>query len=248
MPFVPFRGTFNRSQFLRVVDFARKQLPSITARIEQLQAEQFRVGLIAFVGQDAKGVPVAFQASPSDSYIAKLLVAYEVLGGNPAYEIRMRAKTQPIFILAGSEANSPTFMSNGEVIGGGALSDGKSAELMRVAISWLDDTIAQRRDKLERKIRRAVDYSDQLGNEITRLRLIGDAASSNGSLEFVVEQIEQLFNDRNYRTIYNDNNADPLGFKTYAKFSSYDAGGTRVAEDPQRANDGYQGPGEGGTA
>lgn len=246
MPFVPYRGTFNRSQFERFISFARKQLPVISARIEQLDAERARVGAIAFLAQDDKGVPTAWQASPSDSYLAKLLGAYEALGGQPQIHIRLRNRTQPIYIVQSTESDAPAFMSNGEVIGNIGLSDGKSAELVRQAMTWLDDTIAYRFDKLERKIRRALDYSDQLQIEKTRLQTIRGAATAQGSLEFVAEQINQLFGDRNYRTIYDDNDSDPLGYRTYSQFASYDGGGSRVVTDPQRANEGYQGPGQGG--
>ena len=221
------------------------QLPAITARVKHLEVEQARIGTISFTGNDGKGVSTNFTVAPDDSYMAKLVVAYEVMGGNPFMDLRLRLRTQPVFIVKGTESNGPTFMSNGEVIGGAGLVDSVSAELMRSASAWVDDACRDRFDYLERKIRRALDHSDQLGIEIAQLQLASSAASINGSVEFIAEQIESLFKDRNYRTIYDDANGDPLGLKAYAMFSSYDAGGGREAVDPQRGDDGYQGPGEG---
>lgn len=249
MPFRSFLGTFNRSQFTRFIAFARVQLPAITARIGHLEVEQARIGTISFTGNDGKGVSTNFTVAPDDSYMAKLVTAYEVLGGNPFLDLRLRLLNQPIFVVKGTEAQGPTIMSNGEAIGGRGLVDSVSAGLMRSASTWIDDTCKDRFDYLERKIRRALDHSDQLGIEIAQLQLAQASASINGSVEFIAEQIEILFKDRNYRTIYDDANGDPLGLKTYAMFSSYDAGGGREAVDPQRGDSGYQGPGEGaGTA
>jgi hypothetical protein len=248
-----FLGTANKSQINRFLAFARSQLPLVEARIQHLQAEVSRIGTITF--RYNKGVPLGLSGNPSNSYLAKLLAAYEVLGGNPFIDLRVRLKTDPVYMLPGDESTSPTHMSNGEVIGTKGLNDGLSAELMRSARTWLDDTLQARFERLERKIRRAVDYSDQLKDEITQLQTLQKAATVTGSLENIAGQLQQLLGDKNYRAIFDDGGKDPYGFTTYAPFSAYDAAPSqdknavdRVAPMPQRQNTGFVGPGEKGSA
>lgn len=116
----------------------------------------------------------------------------------------------------------------------------------------MDETLVARFDRLERKIRRAMDYSDQLQQEIQDLEVIQQAAATMGSLEFIAAQVSEYMHNSNYRAIYDDVGSDPFGLKTYAPFSSYDGG---APEDPnadvnrervtaQREDSGYRGPGE----
>lgn len=240
-----FLGTFNQSQFERFLAFARSQLPYVGGRIQHLEAECSRLGTIIF--RYSKGVPQGFSATPSNSYIAKLLGAYEVLGGNPFIDLRVRLRSDPVFKLKGSESTPSQFMSNGEVIGSKGLSDAPTAELMLQAKSWISDTLQQRFDRLERKIRRAMDYSDELKAEIATLKTIQLSATTEGSLEYIAAQITQYLSEQNYRAVFNDRGGDTYGFHVYAPFSSYDIVGGRVSESPQRQNSGYVGPGESGS-
>ncbi len=245
-------GTFNRSQFERFLSFARSQLPVIEGRIRHLQAEIFRTGTLIF--RYDKGIPLGYSANPSDSYLGKLLAAYEVLGGNPFVDLRVRLRTDPVFVIQASETTTPQYMSNGEVIGAKGLSDGPTAVMMQSAKEWLDPTLRYRFQRLERKIRRAVDYSDQLQLEVQGLQKMSLSASSEGSLEFIASQIQQLLGDPNYRAIFDDNGADPYGLTTHAPFSSYDVEASsdvnlvnRRAETAQRQNSGFVAPGGRGT-
>jgi len=243
-------GTFNRSQFQRFVEFARAQLPVIPARVQHLQAELSRTGTLRFAF-GVKNVPESVTANPSDSYLGKLLAAYQVLGGDPFLDLRSRNKDQAVFVPKGTAANPPTTMSNGEVMGARGLQDAFSAELVRKLRTPFQETLDYRFSLLERKIRRALDYADQLRDEIAGLELMRAAATTRGSLEFVANQVQQLISDRNYRAIYDDQSTDPLGLNTYAPFSQYDVdrpvgptGATgRVVERPQRQDSGFVGPG-----
>jgi hypothetical protein len=197
----------------------------------------------------SQGVPKGFAADPSDSYLGKLLGAYEVLGGNPFIDLRVRLKSDPVFLLRGTETTTPQLMSNGEVVGAKGLSDAPTAELMHDARAWVDDTLTYRFDALERKIRRAMDYSDELQAEVVRLTTIQMAASTVGSLDYIEAQINQYLADNNYRAVYDDAGGDKFGFNVYAPFSSYDVatgqGDGRVVESHQRQNTGFVGPGSG---
>ena len=247
MAHTEYLGSFNRSQFSRFIAFARSQLPVVAGRISHLEAEISRIGVLTFRYQ--KGVPLGFAASPSTSYLAKLLAAYEVMGGNPPIDLRTRLRTDPVFVVRGTEDLAPQYMANGEVIGAKGLADGVTAELMRNAREWLYDTLHYRFGGLERKIRRSVDYADQLQLELQRLQIIQLSATTSGSLEFIASQIEQLFGDQNYRAIFDDSGSDPYGLNTYAPFSSYDTGPDRgTSESAQRQNSGFVGPGERGSS
>jgi len=243
-----FLGTFNRSQFERFLAYARSQLPLVEGRIQHLNAEISRIGSIIF--RYDRGIPKGYSADPAESYLGRLLGAYEVLGGDPFIDLRVRLRNDPVFRVKGTESTISQYMSNGEVVGGKGLADAPTAELIRSGQAWLDDTMKARFGSLERKIRRAVDYSDELQNEVQTLTTIQKAGSIQGSLEFIAAQVNQYLNDNNYRAVYNDGSSDKFGFNVYAPFSSYDMGGdgSRVAETPQRQNAGFVGPGSSGTA
>lgn len=242
-------GTFNKSQLDRFLAFARSQLPLVDARIQHLSAEQARLGVVVF--KFDQGVPVGFAADPADSVLGKLLAAYEVLGGNPFHDLRVRSRSQPIFLVRGSETAPASYMSSGDVVGARGLADAPSAVLVSRARQWIEDTLHGRFGRLERKIRRTLDYSDELQAEITILGRMKLVAEIDGSLESIATQLQQLIDDPNYRAIFDDRGADPFGFTSYAPFSSYDAVQSDDpnmvrpgAEVPQRQNSGFVGPGE----
>jgi len=246
-----FLGTFNRSQFERFIAFARSQLPYVVARRNHLSAELARVGQIVFQF-DAGGIPLGYAGDPPDSYMGKLLAAYEVLGGDPFKDLRIRVRTQPIFIVRGDETTDAQVTSGGEPLGGGGLLDSPTAGLMQIGRGWLADTMQARFNRLERKIRRSMDYADQLNTELIDLEKIKQVAEVAGSLEYVAEQIGQFIGDRGYRAIYDDKGKDALGQKVYARFSDYDAEKPdnpdievdREVTGDQRQSAGHVGPGE----
>lgn len=247
-------GTFNRSQFQRFIQFARAQLPTIQDRIAHLTAEKQRVGILEFqYGPD--NLPTSVTASPAESYIGKLLAAYEVLGGNPFFDLRTRTKEQALFVVKNAGESMATNMSNGEPLPPRGLRDAYTAELVRGIRNPLQGSFDYRYEYLERKIRRALDYLDQLDQELLKFQTLKAAATIEGSLEFLAAQIEQLFTDRNYRAIYDDAGTDPIGTNTYAPFSAYDVepidpaigGPQRRVEKPQRQSSGFVAPVGGST-
>lgn len=241
-----FGGTFNASQFARFLAFAKGQLPLVQGRIQHLEAEIARVGAVVF--RYNKGIPQGYSADPPESYLGKLLAAYEVLGGNPFIDLRIRLRNDPVFLLRGTETRSPQTLSNGEIMGAKGLSDAPTSELMHEAKFWIDSTMQYRFDGLERKIRRMVDYADELRTEAAQLGIISKAASTPGSLEYIAAQVAQYLSDQNYRAIYDDGGGDKFGLNVYAPFSSYDVGNARTAESAQRQNTGFVGPGQSGVA
>lgn len=243
-----FLGTFNRTQFGRFLAFVRSQVPVLDSRIVHLNAEIARVGELTFTF-DNENLPVQVTATDG-SYLAKLLAAYLVQGGNPFLDLRTRNRDQAIFVVQGTASQEAQYMSNGEPLPQKGLQDAYSAELIRSLREPFLETLHLRFGSLERKIRRALDYSDELRKEVTVLSIYQEAATVEGSLEYIANQIEQLFSDRNYRAIYDDGGNDPLGINTYAPFSQYDVEAStdpnapnRQVQRPQRQDTGFVAPG-----
>jgi hypothetical protein len=244
-------GTFNKSQFTRLSAYVRSQLVYIDLRIKHLTIEQQRIGFLQF-SYDSGGRPTSFSTgSPGIiTFIGKLVAAYEVLGGDPFYDLQVRSKSDPVFYLKGSETTTSKILSNGEPLPLPGLSDGDSGNAVHSMRSWTEGNL-ERLEKLERKIRRAIDYSDQLQDEINELKTIRKSVDVDGSLENLIALVNQLFSDPSYRAIADDKGQDPFGKYTHAPMSSYDQGGTRApTEGPsfERGSDGYTSSGGGSKA
>lgn len=238
-------GTFNRSQFERLAAFAREQVPLLDARINHLVLELSRLGTLIMT-KDGKGNPVGYQAQPANSYLGKLLAVYEILGGDPFHDLQVRSMAEPVYLLKGDEVATPKFFSNGDPVPEGTLADAPSANLVMQLKSFVSDTI-DRREYLERKIRRVLDYGDQLRAELSQLKQIRGSVEQPGSLEYIISQVAALINDRGYRAVADDKGKDKFGKYTKAKFSAYEPGparGVPEGEGVERTNDGYYTYGE----
>lgn len=242
-----FLGTFNRSQFERLVAFAREHTHEVAARIQHLEAEATRIGAIGMV-YDAAGNPTAYKVYPPESYLGRLVAAYEVMGGDVFYDLQIRAKAAPVFLRSGTETESANLFSNGEPVPEKALADAPSAKLVGNIRGWMSGVL-ERRDRLERKIRRAVDYADQLSDEIIILDKAVSLKEDPGSLEHAVSEINVLIADKNYRAIADDKGRDPHGKFTRAPLSAYEPGPGRKgsATGIERGADGYLVYGKGTT-
>lgn len=244
-------GTFNRSQFERFAQYAREQRVMVENRIAHLTYEQMRIGFLQF-SYDPAGKPIAYSTGSNGAgptYIGKLMGAYEAMGGDPFFDLQVRPMSDPVYYMQGTETAAAKVMSNGEPIPGKGLADAPSANLLMQMRSWLGPSL-DRRAQLERKIRRMLDYSDQLGAEVNELRLIQGGLEDQGSLENIISAVSQLLTDPNYRATGEDNGADPFGKFVYAPYASYEPGGARKAPDGlvvERTNKGYAVSGEGGS-
>jgi hypothetical protein len=215
------QGTFTASQFARFKTYVRNQVQLIDARIAHLKAERDRIGNLAFA-YDSGGLPTAFANDPPMTYCGKLFGAYEALGGDVEFDLQVRSTTQPVFLLKGDETRPAQMMSNGEVLSVAGLSDAESAIYMQKIRGWLGGDLQRRRESLERKIRRAIDYAEQLDAEINELELLKASADTDGSLEFYIKQMDALANDRRYMAITNDtDNPDPHGKFARAPVAGY---------------------------
>jgi hypothetical protein len=236
-------GTFNRSQFERLLAYVKGGLRLVGPRLRHLTIEQMRVGTLTFV-YDTAGKPTDYRTGGSGAaptYIGKLMAAYEVLGGDPFYDLQVRAKTDPVYLPKGTESATSKVMSNGEPIPQSALSDGPSANAIRDIRRWMVDDM-DRLERLERKIRRMVDYADQLQEEIDLLNVITGSVESDGSLDNLIQTVQQLLADPGYRAIADDQGKDPFGKFIYAPMSTYEPSPDRIPEPGvsiERTNSGY---------
>lgn len=220
-----FQGTFAVSQFARFKAYVRDQVQLIDARIAHLKAERDRVGNLAFA-YDSGGIPTGVAHDPPLTYCGKLFGAYEALGGDAEFDLQVRGTSQPVFQIAGDETQAAQLMSNGEVMGVLGLSDAESSILVQKLRGWVADDLGRRRDALERKIRRQIDYAEQLDSEISELENLKLSIDTDGSLEFLISGVDTLGADRQYTAITDDSaSPDPHGKFIKAPVAGYMPGG-----------------------
>jgi len=242
-----FLGTFNASQFNRLVAFARDRTRLIDQRIRHLTIERQRIGFLQF-NYDTAGKPTHYTTGGDGetTYIGNLMAAYEVLGGDPFYDLQARTSSQPIFRPKGNELATTQVLSHGEPLPSAGLSDGPSGNAVRTIRSWIHEDL-DRLERLERKIRRMVDYSDQLQEEMDSLGVMRASLEVDGSLENLVSLVQQLLTDPTYRAIADDQGKDEFGKFIYAPMSSYEPDGRTPGSGVsiERTNQGYVVVGEG---
>jgi hypothetical protein len=238
-------GTFNASQFKRLQTFAQAQLADIPGRLAHLAAEQARVGNVLF--QFNQSVVVSYAVSDPDSYIGRLFAVYEILGGDAFYDLPLRqSQTQALFLMKGDESHSAQLISNGKVVGTQGLMDADSAIPVQQIRAWMNDSIQYKREAIERKIRRALDYADQLAAEAQLLNTIQGDATTTGSLANLIAAINALITSQNYRAIADDKGQDPTGNYAYAPYIGLEPGPARTVVDGfYRAFQGYVTPNDG---
>ena len=224
-----FLGTFNSHQYARLAVFLQNQAPDVPGRLLHLVAEQMRIGTITFT-YDAGGNPIAYNAggTPPTSYIGKLVAAYEILGGDPLFDLQIRQMSQPVFMLPGTSTTPPQQLSSGDIVGQPGLLDGQSAVVIQQSKAWVPDVVQYKRENIERKVRRAMDYVDSLTAEINSLTYILSDATNPNSLQSLIADIQTLLNDPNYRRAYNDVNQDFHGKLPHAPFGAWDPGPSRT--------------------
>ncbi len=218
-----FNGTFTVSQFKRFEEYVLGQLEQIDARIAHLKAERDRIGSLAFA-YDNGGNPTHITNDHQATYLGRLFGAYEALGGNVEFDLQVRSAAQPIFRIPGDATKPAQLLSNGEVISHQGLGDAESALTMQAMRGWVEQDLFRRRVSIERKIRRAVDYSEQLTAEISELETLKGDEKDEGSLRYYIGVIEGLKTDRHYMAITNDDGQDPHGRFAKAPVAAYAPG------------------------
>lgn len=193
-----FFGTFTTSQFDELEIFSRIQSKDIKDRIKWLGAEAERVGRFITIYNPETGYPQSFTAVPPTSYAAKLMTAYRILGGIPERDMLLRTSDDPVFLTrgtniqksdtGGAEGGFSDLYSNGRRDRGNQRFDRSLGIKVEKLKKWQVEAIKHKREHLEFKIKRALDYSDQILTEKQMLTVMNAEESTNS----VDQQITNL--------------------------------------------------------
>lgn len=176
-----FWGTFSTGQFEQLRLFAKVQERDLSDRKLWLSAQLQRNGIFVTDYDSATYLPISFTATPN-SYADKLFTAYRALGGNPETEFLLRTTDKPVFLTRGvnispNEGSDPTsgysdLFTNGRRIRGTQRFDRDIGLKIEQLKSWQLESIKKKRESIEFKIKRALDYSDQLQREIDVINIL----------------------------------------------------------------------------
>jgi len=169
-----FLGTFKRSQFELLADYAEASLQDVDPRITYLKSEIERLGWIEYEF-DEEGRRIDYNIQPPNSQLAKYALAFEYYGGSLT-ELQIRSRGDWIYITKG-EFN----LDDAAPYAGGKPSEGNYSEGSRhyddtvpgnyVAgvKDWITPKIKRQLEDLEFRIKRTIDLSDQYIEEVVLL-------------------------------------------------------------------------------
>lgn len=184
-------------------------------RKKWLNQQLFRIGQFVTI-YDENEDPVSFTVLPITSYAAKLIQAYKILGGNPELDMLLRTRDKPVFLTGGPEISVSEdgltlggysqLYSNGRRDRGDQRFDRNIGLRIEALKRWQLEVIKQKRERLEYKIKRALDYSDQIQQEI---ELIDKLSGQNsiyepGSIDDLIINIRQAMLDPENQNTVND--------------------------------------------
>jgi len=215
-----FYGTLTTGQWEEFKKFALIQKTDIQARILWLNRELLTVGVFTTIYDDGTNLPVSFTAAPTTSYAAKLLQAYRILGGTPERDMILRTSDQPVFLTTAPHMQVQTdgtvaggfsdLFTNGKRYRGTQRFDRDLGFIIERFKKWQLEAIKRKREHLEFKIKRALDYSDQLQIERDLLQAM-IAPASDTSVDNQIINIEKLFHRPGAMNVI-DNLLDIFGF------------------------------------
>jgi hypothetical protein len=170
-----FFGTFSTGQLNQLVTFAKVQERDLSDRKNWLSAQLSRNGIFITEYDPQTFLPQKFEANVG-SYAAKLLIAYKSLGGNPERDMLLRTSDKPVYLTRGDSMStnamgdpnggySDLFTSGRRVRGSQRFDRDLGVQISKLKY-WQLESIKKKREQLEFKIKRALDYSDQLLKEI----------------------------------------------------------------------------------
>lgn len=179
-----FFGTLTSGQWESFKAFARIQRIDVELRRAWLQKQLSMNGI--FSTEYDGPTPVRFSAS-AGSYAAKLISAYRVLGGVPERDMLLRTSDKPVFKTKAQNISSTSagqtdggfsdVYSNGRRDRGTQRFDRDLGLRVERLKSWQLEAVKAKREALEFKIKRALDYSDQLQTELAVLDRVLDETS-----------------------------------------------------------------------
>lgn len=185
-----FYGTMSTAQYDKFFYFSKLQEQDLVKRMKWLNAAVLQVGIFTTTFDDNQ-LPVSYSVMPSYSYAAKLLNAYKILGGEPEKEMLLRTRDMPVYLVRAAPMDNDSSTSGGYAseYSNGRLDRGNQRFDRDVGLRvermkrWQLDVIKRKRERLEFKIKKALDYSDQLLQEAAMLH--GMTTDESKSLEYL---------------------------------------------------------------
>jgi len=213
-----FTGTFTTGQLLKLYEFAKWQEQDILKRITFLQLRLNQNGrFIPTYGPDYH--PKSITVSDPNSYAARLLDAYVLMGGNPIQELLLRLKSDPVYLTTGApfsfdddeltEGHS-NIMSNGMRLREGHLFDSVVGIQVEKLKRWQRGPTKGKREQLEYKIYKCMDYADQLEEEILLLQMMSNANSHSDSVDAKYQRVVAAYTTPGVVSVV-QNDADLFG-------------------------------------
>lgn len=175
--------------------FAKVQERDLLDRKTWLKAQLDRNGVFTTEYNSATFMPKSFSAT---GYAGKLFVAYKALGGHPETEMLLRTSDQPVFLTQGTNiapdgtdtsSGFSDMFSNGRRNRGGQRFDRDIGMQVDRLKSWQLEAIKRKRERLEFKIKRALDYSDQLQREIEVINILLNA-DGGATVDDQIQKVE----------------------------------------------------------
>lgn len=233
-----FFGSPTTEQFQILKEFSDIQKVDLDSRREWLDLQLVKIGKFTTTYTDTDMVPhpESFSAT-AGSYADKLLQAYTILGGVPERDMLLRDRDNPVFLTKGPpiQETSTSFVggfsdiySNGRRYRGGARFDRDMGLILTRIKKWQFEPIKRKREQLEFKIKRALDYSESLQDEMDLI----DEVSGNGrnSLNALVNRVDSFISsNENWNIIEGDRFGLNVG-----RFADYAFDGETMMEQKQR--------------
>lgn len=191
-----FYGTFTLGQWEAFKAFARIQREDLLLRAESLEAELAKTGI--FIIEYDGPTPVLYDA-PQGSYARKLLDAYRGMGGVPEKEMLLRSSDDPVYKIRAQpmEATDDGVIggfsdvySNGRRERGNQRFDRDLGVLVDRFKSWQLEAVKRKREHLEFKIKRTLDLSHQLQDELVFIRALLQDPDQPGSFDSRLARVE----------------------------------------------------------
>jgi len=166
-----FNGVFTDKQWEAFRAFTLVQRVDIEKRMTWLKREILKTGI--FTAEYEGNFPKKFSVFPLDSYGAKLLDAYRMLGGVPERDMLLRNKEYPAYLQKGTQSSMDgdatksfgSSFSDGFQIKSENIDDRDTAGVIMRLKSWQSDVIQAKREAIQYRIKKAMDMSDQIINE-----------------------------------------------------------------------------------
>lgn len=194
-----FFGTYTPAQYGELSAFTGYSEYEIKKRITYLSQMLFLNGIFTTTFDDS-GNPKEYTVNPPNSYGAKLLVAFKMMGGKPEKSFLLRTKDKPVHLKEGvshvpgdNTTGRGTEYSNGRMVRSNFHFDHKRGHAVERLKAWQLEQIKYKREHLEFKIKRALDYSDMLETELELLN--GMITDGMKSVPIMLAMADPTFNN-----------------------------------------------------